>query len=427
MIHYIKIKNFRSIKDEIELTFEAGRERNFRENYVRNVAGLRLLRLGIIYGANASGKSNVLKAIDYVRTFVLQKQDDKNNKTGRIPFLFDKDTIKQPSEFEISFITNNRRYVYILKLDDEKVVEEKLSVYISHQPTEVFNRKDDNGVSKINFNENKIKISQAEKGEIEVKCLPNMSVFAAYNQVNTKIKEMEEAMDWIIKGHQNPINEKIKLFEYAEEKLLEDSELKQKVVNELRNGDFNIVDIKTEVEEKPISEGFIENLISLNPNITEEQKEELKKVNTIRATKTEFAHKVIDDKGQESNYFLPRGLESQGTIRMFGIATVLKTITKKDSFITIDEIESSMHPRLVEYIITEFLNEESNSQLLVTTHYDGLLEEKDLIRNDAIWFTSKKDNGATDLYPLSDFRGLSRISSLRKAYRVNSFGAQPNI
>jgi AAA15 family ATPase/GTPase len=208
---------------------------------------------------------------------------------------------------------------------------------------------------------------------------------------------------------------------------LEDSELKQKVVNELRNGDFNIVDIKTEVEEKPMPEGFIENLISLNPNITEEQKEELKKVNTIRATKTEFAHKVIDDKGQESNYFLPRGLESQGTIRMFGIATVLKTITKKDSFITIDEIESSMHPRLVEYIITEFLNEESNSQLLVTTHYDGLLEEKDLIRNDAIWFTSKKDNGATDLYPLSDFRGLSRISSLRKAYRVNSFGAQPNI
>jgi AAA15 family ATPase/GTPase len=95
--------------------------------------------------------------------------------------------------------------------------------------------------------------------------------------------------------------------------------------------------------------------------------------------------------------------------------------------LAIDEVEASLHPRLVEFTIEDFLHHKSQSQLLLTTHYNGLLAEDDLLRKDSIWFTNKKENGATELYSLVEFKGLSRISSLQKAYKYGKFGAIPNI
>jgi len=78
-------------------------------------------------------------------------------------------------------------------------------------------------------------------------------------------------------------------------------------------------------------------------------------------------------------------------------------------------------------VIEYFLRNSQQAQLLITTHYDGLLEEEDLLRNDNIWFTSKKDSGSTEIYSLADFKGINRISSLQKAYKYGKFGAVPNI
>ncbi len=93
----------------------------------------------------------------------------------------------------------------------------------------------------------------------------------------------------------------------------------------------------------------------------------------------------------------------------------------------IDEIESKLHPRLVEYILEKFLKESESAQLLISTHYDNLFDEEDLLRKDCFWFTEKGEDGATKLYPLSGFKGLGRISSLQKAYKFGKFGAVPNI
>ena len=113
--------------------------------------------------------------------------------------------------------------------------------------------------------------------------------------------------------------------------------------------------------------------------------------------------------------------------RSMGVAGIINKLITQNAFVAIDEIESSLHPKLVEFIIENFLKQSRSSQLLVTTHYDGLLEEEDILRKDSIWFTRKINDGSTELYSLSDFRGTNRISSLKKAYKYGKFGAIPNI
>ena len=125
---------------------------------------------------------------------------------------------------------------------------------------------------------------------------------------------------------------------------------------------------------------------------------------------------------------LDKNEESFGTIRTIGIVSYLYTILTFGRFLAIDEIETSLHPKLLEKILYEFLKaENSQSQLIVTTHNDGLLDlTDDLIRKDSVWFTEKQKNGATDLYKLTDFRGINRLSSIREAYRNKRFGATMN-
>lgn len=82
---------------------------------------------------------------------------------------------------------------------------------------------------------------------------------------------------------------------------------------------------------------------------------------------------------------------------------------------------------MIEHIIERFLKESEQAQLLLTTHYDGLLGEEDLLRKDNVWFTEKNPDGSSELYPLTDFKGLNRISSLPKAYKFGKFGAVPNL
>lgn len=119
--------------------------------------------------------------------------------------------------------------------------------------------------------------------------------------------------------------------------------------------------------------------------------------------------------------------ESDGTVRTFGLAAQVQKILERNAFLAVDEIESSLHPKLIEYIIERFLKESGEAQLLLTTHYDGLLGEEDLLRKDNIWFTEKNADGSSVLYPLTDFKGLNRISSLQKAYKFGKFGAVPNL
>ena len=141
MIQEIKIKNYLSFKDEVTFSFEATKD-TFAEDYqvVEVAPGVRLLRLAMVYGANASGKSNLLQALAYLRHFIFYQSENADEGTHTEPFLLDQDTQTQPSCFELVFYVNSIKYWYLLKLDTRQVYEEKLYMYNSVQPTLLFNR-----------------------------------------------------------------------------------------------------------------------------------------------------------------------------------------------------------------------------------------------------------------------------------------------
>ena len=160
-------------------------------------------------------------------------------------------------------------------------------------------------------------------------------------------------------------------------------------------------------------------------DFSSEEKERIGERKIFKELRTEFLHTVENNEGTETySLSLDDDEESNGTVRTFGIEAAIYSALKRKSFLAIDEIESSLHPKLLEKILFEFLKKKSQSQLLVTTHNDGLLDLlDDLIRKDSVWFTEKQKTGVTDLYKLTDFRGLNRLTSIREAYRNKRFGA----
>ena len=429
MILELKIKNFLSFKEEVTFSFEATKDKSFENYQVVEVApNTRILRLAIVYGANASGKSNLIEAFEFLRYFWFNKPDNKDKSTGVLPFLLDKKTPNEPSEFSLTFYVEGTKYTYSLELDKKTVLSEKLFVYPGTQPALIFDRKLNEGVSEIIFNPKRVKISQTAKDEITIKCLTNMSVLAAYNQVNVAIPEMETVVKWIKSQYNLPsVEPNAELVSYTEQAISKDKPTKDLILNFLRLADYNITNINTEIIEENVPEEILSALLNDITDISDDERERLKKEKTVRFTKTEFEHRVVNNEGKEEFYKLLKKYQSKGTLRTFGLAGIIRKTIEANAFLAIDEIESSLHPRLVEFIIEDFFKQKGQSQLLLTTHYDGLLEEDDLLRKDSIWFTNKKENGSTELYSLADFKGVNRISSLQKAYKYGKFGATPNI
>jgi len=428
MIQEFKIKNFMSFRDEVALSFEATKDKTFEDSHIVEVTpGVRLLRFAMVYGANASGKSNLLYALEFLRNFVFERTTDLETQTGTTPFRLDAVTPQEPSEFSLKYYLGDTKYWYELKLDQKRVYLERLFYYTSTQPTKLFERTWEKGESVLYFNPAVVKISAAAKEELSLKCLPNMSFFAARAQVNVSMPEIDTAREWFRNGIMPIVEPETEMFEYASEKMLDDDGLKKYLLNFVNHADFNISDVKTDLVKRPLSKRFV-NMMLLDENTPANVKEQLKKDTSIDSVRTQFVHSVRNVRGEET-YTLPAGSQSAGTMRTIGIEAGIFEALNKQAFLFIDEIEASLHPDLVEYIIEQFLSQRNRAQLLVTTHYDPLLNTvgDDLIRKDSVWFTEKDETGNTDLYSLVEFKGLNRISSLQKAYRNGVFGALPNI
>ena len=424
MIQSLSIKNYLSFKDEVVFSFEATKDTSLEESHIVEVAkGVRLNKLGIVYGYNASGKSNLLQAFQFLRDFWFTTVDDKDEEIEVIPFMLDDSSRNNPSEFTLFFYHESIKHSYHLSVKGNTVLHEKLDFYPGVQPATVFERIFKDGISVINFG-NKIKISAIAKEEINIKCLKNISVIAAFSQVNVSINELDNVSHWM-KEHVMPsIEPSTPLKDYTAKLVNDNKDAKNYVLDYLQRADFNIVDIESNEFDRDIPDEVISML--KNSGLPNKELERLEKEKTIKMVDTSFSHSVINDANKENR---PLDIDSQsdGTKRIFGLSGAIFETLKQDAFLTIDEIEAKLHPRLIEYVIEQFLRNSKQSQLLVATHYDNLFDEDDLLRKDNFWFTEKGEDASTRLYSLSEFNGLNRISSLQKAYKFGKFGAVPNI
>jgi AAA15 family ATPase/GTPase len=303
------------------------------------------------------------------------------------------DALQYDTEFEVKLYVDGLRYWYQLKVNPEKVSAESLYVYQSNRPTRVFSREDVEGVSRLNFNPAIIKLSQAELDVLSISCLRNMSMLAVLKKVNVAVPFLNQMRSWIDE-RMMPLQRgaSSSLSSEAKNMLLEDEDFKQYLMQFAHEADFNIHDIK------------------------------IKKMMAL------FGHHVFTNRGEE-DYLLPEACQSAGTMRMVELESVIYSQLRRQALLCIDELESSLHPNLMEFILMKFINStENQSQLIVTTHYDPILKGiDDLFGKDSIWFAEKEKDGNSHLFSLVEFRGLNKLSSIHRAYMNGQFGAMPDM
>ena len=192
MIQEFKVKNYLSFRDEATFSFLATDDRSFGEDQVVTIGKTRLLRFAILYGANASGKSNLLQALEFMRQFWFAAKASDEESTGVTPFLLDRQTPRESSSFELIFFVGETKYRYALTLDQRRVHEETLHYYKTSRATQLFRRTWEGGRSVIELSGG-MKTPAAVREELTAKCLPNMSFFAARARVNASMPPIDAA------------------------------------------------------------------------------------------------------------------------------------------------------------------------------------------------------------------------------------------
>lgn len=423
MIINFGIQNFGSIKDKQILSFEADKSTHLEESYVVNASGLRLLKIALIFGANASGKTTILNALDFLRGIVLEPESKKTDEFDFQPFLFDSETPSQNTILSIEFLQNKIKYYYEVEFFKKAIVREILNFFDPNKAN-VFTRNTNisNQLTEIKFG-SKIKIDKAIEKSLEANTLWNNTVLGGFLKTNVDIKELKETVDWF-KNYLHPlVYTKTQLEGFVTAKLDKGEISKQDVVQILKKADFNISDIVIQKDEKEIPEGLIDFLkkqLKDSPN----EIEKLEDKGKITAINIEFEHTV-----NQLKYTLPLELESQGTRRFYEFAGLLAILIKKSTAFPIDELESSLHPDLYLHFLLSFLLNSHKSQIIAATHHREILDNKDVFRNDAIWFTDKNENCSTELYSLADFDSsiIRNTTNILNAYKSGKLKGTPNI
>lgn len=418
MILEFKVENFRSFREEQVLSFEATSDTLAEEYFCVQKPKVKILKMAVIYGANASGKSNLLTALDYLRFLIIMPKNDKKLKTDFVPFLLDNSSRLKPGRFEITFFSNDTKYIYSLKLNNDIIIEETLNYYPSTRSANIFRRLDDNGLAKIEVGP-RMKLKKADEAVLQGNTLPNMTVVSAFAKSNIIFPELEKVYNYFLNGFKTIIRSDTSLFNWATQHIQESKIDKTLIINLLRKADFNIVNFEIKEEDMELEDNDKQIFKQLFKKKGDELPQDFFKTLTV-----DFSHSVKNNPSDEV-FMLSPDNESDGTLRYFGLATMMMLLIEENTFLPIDELENSLHPDLFTHFINTFLMNSKESQLLFTTHNVNFLDFDDL-RKDVVWFTEKKEDASTQLFALEEF-DIRKGLSYSKAYKTGKFGAKPNL
>lgn len=414
MIAEFKIKNFYSIREWQTLSFIPTNDVTSRDIYTEEVAdGVSLLKIGCIYGSNASGKTNILKALDFFSRFMVNDEQNRGNDTSVIPFLLNDYSYKENTEFEMSFYLNKERYKLNLVLNDKVICSEILQVYSSIQPTLLYKRSynEKTDSTEIVFG-GKLGLQKKSRETILGNTINNITVITAFGKSNVEKSRLNLVYDFFSKRIAPIMYPQSSLMNFTKHRLLRDrnGSLKKFILRFLKASDFNITDVSLHTEEKSITPE-IEMLVKGIPGVPKVAKEDFLKKGSFTSEEMFFVHQT-----NNGNKELDESLESRGTKRYMGLAAVLYDLLVHGVILPIDEMETSIHYELLSYFIKVFLvNSKRGGQIVFSTHDINLLDE-DFIRRDIVWFSDKNDYGETQLVRLSSL-GLHKSMSIYNAYR----------
>ena len=317
MIAEFTIENFFSIKSPQKISFEPSSDNFMSDEYSYEVKdGVRLLKLGIIYGANASGKTNILNAVEFFRMLVLRMPKDRNEKTGVVPFMLDDTSRNEKTKMSMVFYINQSKYILTFELDSKYIYSETLVVYDSIRPTKLYSRNYNatTDSTTIDFGTN-LKMPRKSQDVISGNTINNCSVLAAFGKSNVERTKLNDVYDYFAKQVKDILAPGMLLSGYVKSQLDKDEtgDLKKFILNFLKASDFNIEDVVLHEEEELITPE-LEQLIQ-NAPIDNEAKAEMLRKGKITNAELTFKHKVGD-----KLYDLSEEYESNGTMRFLGMA-----------------------------------------------------------------------------------------------------------
>ena len=413
MLIEFSVSNFRSIKEEQTLSMIADSSTRKNDNTFVPIEGnkLRLLNSAAIYGANASGKSNILKALDrlisYIHTLNIDVDD---NIPYYEPFELDKLCLSQPSIFKLSFIIEGIMYEYQIAFDSREVHHEQLDYYPHKRQANLFIRTKNEVKRGAYFQDKRLFSSKA------LTKYPYLSKMA--REEHEQMQRIYEYLKTYAFFAANDTDMSSSLVHQVNQLLQEDQKLKIKLDKLIKIADTQIE--KIELEEKDVKFEFPDELPEGIKNF----------ILSSNKYKVFAVHKNFRDGESEGvrifNFFQK---ESSGTIRLAELGAIMLLILNRGHILVIDEIDNSLHPKLCKFLIKLFhhpLTNPRNAQLIFASHETTLLD-RELLRKDQIWFTEKNKYGETQLFSAQDFDKVKGDEPFDRWYMQGKFGGQPNI
>jgi AAA15 family ATPase/GTPase len=412
MLVEFRIKNFRSLRDEQVLSLVASKDKTLADTHVLST-GLKavpgLLKSAVIYGANASGKSNLVKALQYMRGVVLESATvvQPGQTFGVQPFRLDPEFEKEPTSFEITFILDDVRYEYGFSMTAQRIVSEQLLVYKAFKPQRWFERRLDETTGKDVY-----EFGSGLKGQKNVwesATRPNALFLSMAVQLNSEA--LRPVFDWFV-NRLVIINEISPLAPQFSVQMLKQTEHRKALCDFLNKADVSIADI--EVQTRRI------NGHGMRFDLATGKQEQMPFENDIDEVK--FHH--VTDKGKA---VFDLADESSGTRSLLFLAGPVLDILRKGLILVVDELDTSLHTLLVQALVRQFHHPEINTggaQLIFTTHDTSLLDAYGLFRRDQIWFTEKKPDQSSELYSLLTF-SPRKNEAIERGYLEGRYGGLP--
>ena len=417
MIRDFWVKNYLSIRDKQELSFLA---KGPSSELVTEVAeGVFLYKLGILYGPNASGKSNMLIALNEVfRLLVLPKSDANDKINGSIPFILAKD---DPIEMHVSFYANGIRYDYDVSFNEKYILSEYLYYYPNKSKALFYERHfvGENIQADIKFGTS-LQLFVKTQDSIRENTLNNHSVLSVCRKAALRedIAPFNVLHSWIMDNYHEVDGDGQKgVVETLKDAY--NSPIKRKFYNiMLQKADLNILEYQPIVEDRVVPAEYRERI--QKENIPEEMKDALLK---LTADSIAFVNH-----SSNGNFDVPLKWQSKGTLKYIRILDALYDMITSSHVYYLDELGEDLHNDLLYYYLNVFIFNSEKSQLIITSQETTLLSQ-DLINENrgVVWFVEKNKETASSEYSRGDSFGLHKNLSLYNSYRIGRLGAKPEL
>lgn len=416
MLIEFEVKNFRSIRDAAALSLAKGGGNELEDTNAFSPAAPAtpdLLHGAAIYGPNASGKTNLLRALAVMQEIVLHsaKDQQQDEPLPVEPFLLDVGHREQPSEFEIHFAHEGVRYQYGFSAAAERIGEEWLIAYPKGRPQRWVERSYDAEARRYDWGQMTSLAGAKQAKELWKSSTRDNALFLS-TAVQLNNEQLRPVYDWFAKTLRiaKPDLSRSLFRDYATNRLCERPEGKQMVLDFLRVAHIDMDDIVLEEEEQGERDEFSADIGRKLPRAARGRKSAAYRLENGAVQKLDW-----DD-------------ESDGTRQLFAYAAPILRVLRESAVLVIDELHDHLHPLLLRLLVKLFHAPQMNrahAQLIFTTHDTAALD-RELLRRDQIWFCEKKER-ATQLIPLADFSPRKSGENIERGYLSGRYGALPHV